>query len=148
MKILFLCTGNACRSQMAEGWAKHLWADRFEIYSAGVESFSLDPRAVKIMAEKGVDISGQRSKHVSELRKISFDLVITLCSHAHKTCPIFPGSTKVVHHGFPDPPRLAAKSKTEEEAMAHYNRVCAEIKELVETLPQVLKEEGIKDSSG
>ena len=133
-KILFLCTGNSCRSQMAEGWAKHLKKDSIEAYSAGVEPHALDPRAVKAMAEAGVDISGHRSKHVNELPKIEFDYVVTVCGHAHETCPFFPGKTKVVHRGFEDPPLLASGAASEEEAMAHYRRVRDEIRAFVETL--------------
>lgn len=137
--ILFLCTGNSCRSQMAEGWAKHLKGDSIEAYSAGVEPHTLDARAVKAMAEAGVDISGHRSKHVNELPKIEFDYVVTVCGHAHETCPFFPGKTKVVHRGFEDPPFLARGAASEEEAMAHYRRVRDEIRAFVETLPGSLE---------
>ncbi len=136
--ILFLCTGNSCRSQMAEGWAKHLKGDSIEAYSAGVEPHALDVRAVKAMAEAGVDISGHRSKHVNELPKIEFDYVVTVCGHAHETCPFFPGKTKVVHRGFEDPPFLARNAASEEEAMAHYRRIRDEIRDFVETLPESL----------
>src|SRR5512146_401298 len=97
MKVLFLCTGNSCRSQMAEGWARHLHGEVIEAYSAGVEVHGLDPRAVRVMAEAGVDISGQRSKHVEEVRDVPFDYVVTVCDRARKSCPLFPGRTKVVH---------------------------------------------------
>jgi len=90
MKILFLCTGNSCRSQMAEGWARKLKSDVVEPYSAGIETHGLNPTAVQVMAEAGVDISGQRSKHVDELRDIPFDFVVTVCGHAHEHCPLFP----------------------------------------------------------
>lgn len=138
LKILFLCTGNSCRSQMAEGWARHLKAAELEPYSAGIETHGLNPLAVRVMAEAGVDISGQRSQHVSELRDIKFDYVVTVCSHADGSCPAFPGQTRVVHVGFDDPPRLAASAQTEEEALEHYRRVRDEIKAFVESLPEAL----------
>ena len=133
LKILFLCTGNSCRSQMAEGWARHLKGDQIEAYSAGIETHGLNPDAVRVMAEAGVDISGQRSKHVSELRGVEFDYVVTVCDHAHESCPVFPGKAKVIHVGFDDPPRLAADAKTEEERLAPYRRVRDEIRAFVET---------------
>ncbi len=139
LKVLFLCTGNSCRSQMAEGWARHLKSDFIEPYSAGIEIHGLNPNAVKVMAEAGVDISSHRSKHVSELEDIGFDYVITVCDHAHEHCPIFGGKAKVVHVGFDDPPRLAKKAKTDKEALDCYRRVRDEIKEFVKKLPGVLK---------
>ena len=138
LKILFLCTGNSCRSQMAEGWARHLKGDVIEAYSAGIETHGLNPHAVKVMAEAGVDISGHRSKHVSEVMDIPFDYVITVCGHAQENCPVFPGRAVVIHHGFDDPPKLAANAKTEEEALSHYRRVRDEIRAFVETLPEAL----------
>ena len=128
LTVLFLCTGNACRSQMAEGWTRHLKGDEIEVYSAGVEKHGLDTRAVKVMREAGVDISDQRSKHVSEVMDVAFDYVITVCGHAKEHCPVFPGSAKVVHQGFDDPPKLAADAKAEAEALRHYRRVRDEIK--------------------
>ncbi len=141
MKILFLCTGNSCRSQMAEGWARALKGGEIEVYSAGIETHGLNPNAVKVMAEAGVDISGHRSKNVKELLGVDFDYVVTVCGHAHETCPLFPGKAKVVHVGFDDPPRLAADAKTEEEALGHYRRVRDEIRTFVERLPEELTEE-------
>jgi arsenate reductase (thioredoxin) len=138
LKILFLCTGNSCRSQMAEGWARHLKRAQLEPYSAGVNPGTLDPRAVKVMAEVGIDISGGRPKHVRELSDIPFDYVITVCDHAHETCPIFPGKTRVIHHGFDDPPHLAKSVASEEEALAIYRRVRDHIRAYVETLPEGL----------
>ena len=136
LKVLFLCTGNSCRSQMAEGWARHLKSDVIEAYSAGVETHGLNPDAVKVMAEAGVDISGHKSENVANLMHIPFDYVVTVCDNAHEACPIFPGqSTKVVHVGFDDPPRLAAAAKSEEEALEHYRRVRDEIKAFIESLP-------------
>jgi arsenate reductase len=134
IKVMFLCTGNSCRSQMAEGWARALRGDVVEAYSAGVEPHGMNPRAVRAMAEAGVDIAGQRSKHVDEVRDVPFDYVVTVCDHAHETCPLFPGKTKVVHVGFDDPPRLASDARTDEEAMPHYRRVREEIKAFIATL--------------
>jgi arsenate reductase (thioredoxin) len=138
LKILFLCTGNSCRSQMAEGWARRLKADLVEPFSAGIETHGLNPHAVRVMAEAGVDISGQRSKHVRELSDVAFDCVVTVCDHAHESCPVFPSATKVVHVGFDDPPKLAKAARTEEDALAHYRRVRDEIRKFIETLPGAL----------
>jgi arsenate reductase len=140
LKILFLCTGNSCRSQMAEGWARHLKGDCLEAYSAGIETHGLNPRAVTVMAEAGVDISGHRSKLLDEVKDIPFDYVVTVCDHAHESCPFFPGKTRVVHAGFDDPPRLARWAKAEEEALAHYRRVRDEIRAFVENLPESLQQ--------
>lgn len=142
LKILFLCTGNSCRSQMADGWAKHLKSDVIESYSAGIETHGLNQNAVKVMAEAGVDISDYHSKHLNELKSINFDYVITVCDNAHESCPMFPGKTKVVHVGFNDPPRLAKEAKTEEEALDIYRRVRDEIREFVKELPDVLLQVG------
>ena len=135
LKVLFLCTGNSCRSQMAEGWARTLRGDLIEPYSAGIEMHGLNPRAVLAMAEAGVNISGQRSKHVDELKGVAFDYVITVCSHANEHCPLFAGPAKVMHVGFDDPPALAWNARTEEEAMGHFRRVRDEIRAFVERLP-------------
>jgi arsenate reductase len=132
--VLFLCTGNSCRSQMAEGWAKHLMADRIEAFSAGTEPHGMNARAVEVMREAGVDISGHHSKHVDELANVAFDYVVTVCDHANETCPIFPGKTRRIHVGFDDPPRLAKGAKTEEEALAHYRRVRDEIRQFIEQI--------------
>ncbi len=107
LKVLFLCTGNSCRSQMAEGFARRLKSDVIAAHSAGLEPHGLNPLAVKAMAEAGIDIAAQQSKHVDDLKDVPFDYVITLCGHAHETCPVFPGKAKVVHIGFDDPPALA-----------------------------------------
>ena len=139
MKILFLCTGNSCRSQMAEGWARHLKGDRIAAYSAGVEAHGLNARAVQAMAEAGVDISGHQSQRLDDLGDMAFDVVVTVCGNAHERCPIFPGGkTRVVHVGFDDPPALARGAATEEEAMGHYRRVRDAIRDFVETLPEGL----------
>ena len=139
LKVLFLCTGNSCRSQMAEGWARHLKGDCIDAYSAGIETHGLNARAVQVMAEAGVDISAYRSKNVSELMDVTFDYVVTVCGNAHETCPAWLGrKTCVVHVGFDDPPKLAKEAKSEEEALAHYRRVRDEIKAFVLTLPDTL----------
>lgn len=131
--VLFLCTGNSCRSQMAEGWARHLRADVIAPYSAGIEKHGLNAYAVRVMAEAGVDISGHQSKLVAELPVATFDYVITLCGHAHATCPYFPGRT--LHQGFADPPELA-KNATSEEAILHaYRTVRDQIRQFIESLP-------------
>ncbi len=136
IKILFLCTGNSCRSQMAEGWTRHLKGDRIEAYSAGIETHGLNPRAAQVMSEAGVDISSHRSKHVDELKGVSFDYVVTVCARASQHCPVFPGKARVLHVGFDDPPQLAAGARTEEEALVPYRRVRDEIRAFVETLPE------------
>ena len=138
LKILYLCTGNSCRSQMAEGWTRHLKGDVIDAYSAGVRPTKLDPRAIEVMAECGVSLDGQRSRHVDELLDVGFDHVVTVCDNARETCPVFPGSTRVRHVGFDDPPHLAANASTEAEALEHYRRVRDEIRRLVETLPEAL----------
>ena len=137
-KVLFLCSGNSCRSQMAEAWTKRVKSDQFEAYSAGVKPKGVDPRAVKAMTEIGIDISRQRSTSTDEIKSIEFDYVITLCDNAQKMCPTFPAKTSVVHVGFEDPPRLAENARDEEEAMQHYRRVRDQIKTLVEQLPDTL----------
>jgi arsenate reductase len=119
---------------MAEGWARHLKGDAIEPYSAGIKAHGLNPLAVKVMAEVGIDISKQRSKTVTELSKINFDYVVTVCGDAYESCPIFPGRTKVIHVGFDDPPRLAMNAKTEEDRFTIYRRVRDEIRAFVETL--------------
>jgi arsenate reductase len=141
VKILFLCTGNSCRSQMAEGWTRTLWRDRIEPRSAGVVARGLDPRAVRVMAEAGVDISRHRSKSVNELADAAFDVVVTVCDNARESCPVFPGATRLVHRGFDDPPYLAQNAGSEEEALEHYRRVRDEIRAFVEALPETVKGE-------
>lgn len=120
---------------MAEGWARSLRRDALEPYSAGVDPKVVDARAVRVMAEMGIDISSQRSKSVDELAGVDFDVVVTVCDNARESCPVFPGNTRVVHVGFDDPPFLARQAKTEAEALPHYRRVRDEIKAFVETLP-------------
>ncbi|MBL0712890.1 MAG: arsenate reductase ArsC [Desulfosarcina sp.] len=137
-KVLFLCTGNSCRSQMAEGWTRHLKGNQIEAHSAGVENHGLNPLAVKVMAEAGVDISRQRSKLVDEWLDRQWDFVITVCGSAHETCPLFRGPAGIVHVGFDAPPQLARDAETEEDALVHYRRVRDEIRALVATLPERL----------
>ncbi len=137
ISILFLCTGNSCRSQMAEGWARQLKSEQIEAWSAGIMKHGLNPLAVKVMTEAGVDITGQRSKTIEELPVQQFDYVITLCGHAQESCPYFPG--KKIHQGFDDPPLLAAEAATEEEKLVHYRRVRDQIRNFVVTLPGALR---------
>lgn len=145
MKVLFLCTGNSCRSQMAEGWARHLLGGRVEASSAGVEAHGMNARAVAAMAEACVDLSGQRSKRLDECETADLDLVVTVCGSAHERCPVFPGKTRVIHAGFDDPPKLAAGAGDEEAAMAPYRRVRDEIKAFVEGLPEILERIDLKE---
>ena len=140
MKILYLCTENSCRSQMAEAWTKHLKGDRIEVLSAGVDPHEIDPGAIKVMAEKGVDISGYKSKHIDSFAGIQFDYVITLCQNARETCPYFPARVRQVHVAFDDPPRFASMERGEEEVLKHYRRVRDEIRSFVEKLPGILTE--------
>lgn len=142
LNLLFLCTGNSCRSQIAEGWTRHLKSDLINVYSAGIETHGLNPNAVKVMAEVGVDISHQASTHIDDFRDAQIDVVVTVCDHAHETCPFFPGGCKVIHVGFDDPPRmareLAESGAGEEEQLECYRRVRDEIREFVEGLPEGL----------
>ena len=138
MKILFLCTGNSCRSQMAEGWAHHLKSDVLEAYSAGIETHGMNPHALHVMREVGVDISGQHSKTPADIGPIEFDYVITVCGHADENCPVFPSKTRVVHVGFEDPPKLTRHLPDGEEKLAVYRHVRDEIRKFVETLPESL----------
>jgi arsenate reductase len=136
LKVLFLCTGNSCRSQMAEGWCRHLKGDSIEPYSAGIETHGLNPNAVQVMAEAGVDISAHTSQHINEFKEIQLDYVVTVCGHADENCPVFGGTTKVVHVGFDDPPNLAKEAISEQKALDCYRRVRDEIKAFVRTLPK------------
>ncbi len=126
-------------SRVPEGWARHLKGDLLEPYSAGIETHGLNPRAVASMAEAGVDISGHRSTHLDELASVDFDYVVTVCAHAHESCPVFPGQAQVVHVGFDDPPALSRDALTEEDAMVPYRRVRDEIRAFVATLPEALQ---------
>lgn len=138
MKILFLCTGNSCRSQMAEGWARHLKKEEVEACSAGIKRHGMNPHAVRVMEEAGVDMSGHTSKTLDELPDQNFEVVVTLCGHANETCPFFPGQVRRVHRGFDDPPSLCAEMTNEDEILAVYRRVRDEIRDFVAGLPQTL----------
>ena len=138
LRVLFLCTGNSCRSQMAEGWARALKGNVIDATSAGIEKHGLNPSAVKVMSEEGVDIGNHFSKTLDDLKSVEFDHVVTVCGHAHETCPVFPRNAKVTHQGLDDPPKLAKEAASEEEALSHYRRVRDEIKAYVETLPEAL----------
>jgi arsenate reductase len=127
---------------MAEGFSRHLRSGEIKAYSAGINPKGIDPRAVKVMAELGINIASQKSRSIAEVKHLEFDYVITLCDNAQKTCPTFPAKTRVMHVGFEDPPRLAANARDEEEAMVHYRRIRDEIKAFVEQLPEALFEEG------
>jgi len=139
-KVLFLCTGNSCRSQMAEGWARHLHGDQIEAYSAGIVAKGLNALAVAAMREAGVDITEQTSKTVAELRSIPFACVVTVCGNAHDTCPAWITREQVWHVGFDDPPELALSAASEAEALPHYRRVRDEIRAFITLLPEALAE--------
>ena len=139
-RILYLCTGNSCRSQMAEGLTNALRGHEFQAFSAGVAPKPVDPRAVRAMAELGIDISGQASKEVEQFIGQPWDWVVTLCDNARESCPFFPGQARRVHRGFDDPPFLARGAADEEAAMAPYRRVRDEIKAMVLGLPGSLAE--------
>jgi arsenate reductase len=148
VKVLFLCTGNSCRSQMAEGWARALKGDVVEAYSAGIEKHGMNPHAIKVMAEAGVDISRQFSKTPADLGPVEFDYVVTVCRHAAENCPVLPGKAKRIHVGFEDPPRLTKDLPDGEAKLAVYRRVRDEIRAFVEGLPEALdKSEGQKPKS-
>ncbi len=138
--VLFVCTGNSCRSQMAEGWARHLKQGIIEPYSAGIKLSPLNGTAVEVMAEAGVDISRHRPKLVDELRGIDFDYVVTVCDSANEACPVLRGKAKRRHVGFEDPPRLASEAKTEAEALQVYRRVRDKIQAFIEGMPENLEQ--------
>jgi arsenate reductase len=136
-KIMFLCTGNSCRSQMAEGWCRQLWDDDFEVYSAGTKKHGMNERAVKVMKEAGVDISAHFSKTVEELPPVQFDFVVTVCDAAKENCPYFPAG-KIIHVSFEDPPALTRQMNNEEEIQAVYRRVRDEIHDFMKDLKSYL----------
>lgn len=125
---------------MAEGWARHLKSDIVEPYSAGIEKHGMNPHAVKVMAEAGVDLATHWSKTLDELKGAQFDCVVTVCGHANEHCPIFPGATRVVHVGFEDPPKLTRHLPDGEEKLTFYRRVRDEIRQFIETLPEGLNQ--------
>ena len=135
IRILFLCTGNACRSQMAEGWARHLKGDLIEGFSAGIRPIGVSSRAIKAMAEAEVDISTQTSNHITDFGGIDFDYVVTLCDNAKEQCPVFPGRAQLVHRPFRDP---YFAEGTEEQVMDAFRRTRDEIREFVENMPDNL----------
>jgi arsenate reductase len=132
LQILFLCTGNSCRSQMAEGWARVLKGDVLEPYSAGIVAHGMNPRAVQVMAEAGVDLTGQYSKTVEDVEDVPLDYVVTVCDHARESCPVLPRRVTMVHRSFEDP---AGATGSEEEILAVFRRVRDEIRAFVEALP-------------
>lgn len=138
VRVLFLCTGNSCRSQMAEGLCRHIHGERIRASSAGIETHGMNPSAVAVLREIGIDISRHESKSLEGLPDLEFDYVVTVCGHADEHCPVFPGKTTVIHRGFDDPPKLAAEAKTAEEGLVHYRRVRDEIRSFIETLPEML----------
>jgi arsenate reductase len=139
LKVLFLCTGNSCRSQMAQGWTRHLKGVVIEAYYAGIETQGINPNAVKVMDEVGVDITSQKSQHIDEFKDVQFDYVVTVCGHANENCPVFAGKTKVVHVGFDDPPKLALEVEGDQEKLCCYRKVRDQIKAFVGKLPGALE---------
>lgn len=136
MKILVLCTGNSCRSQIAHGYLKHFATDKAEIYSAGIETHGVNPKAIAIMQEDGINISSHTSNNIDEYQDIEFDFVITVCDNAKENCPYFPSKAKKLHYNFPDP----AKAKgTEEEVMQQFR----EVREMIKSYCQSFIEENI-----
>lgn len=124
-KILVLCTGNSCRSQLAEGYLRHFGGENVSVFSAGVETHGVNPRAVATMKEDGIDISGHTSNHVDEYAAIDFDFVITVCDNARERCPYFPTNAVKFHYNFPDPAKFQG---TEDEVLAEFRRVREMIK--------------------
>lgn len=136
--IMFLCTGNSCRSQMAEGWAKKYWGHEFDVYSAGTKKHGMNERAMRVMKEAGVDISTHFSKTTEELPSVKFDYVVTVCDNANENCPYFPGG-KIVHVPFQDPPALTKSMTDEEKILDEYRRVRDEIELFVKNIKKVLE---------
>lgn len=129
-KVLFICTHNSARSQMAAALINKFWAEEYEAYSAGTEPTAVNPHAIKAMAEIGIDISNNQAKHVNTYKGQSFDYVVTVCDHAKETCPFFPGAKKYLHQGFVDPSTFTG---TEEEQLSKFRRVRGEIKSWIES---------------
>jgi len=138
IKVLFLCSGNSCRSQIAEGWGRHLKGDVIEPYSAGLRPIGVNSRAIKVMAEEGVDISMHKSQHIDEFSEIDFDYVVTLCDNAREHCPVFSGKAKVIHKPFDDP---YFASGSEEQILTTFRKVRDDIRTFVETIPESLEAE-------
>jgi arsenate reductase len=137
--VMFLCTGNSCRSQMAEGFCRKYWGQKFNAHSAGTKKHGMNERAMRVMLEAGVDISSHYSKTTEELPKVTFDYVVTVCDSAKESCPYFPGG-KIVHVGFEDPPALTRGMTDEEEILRVYRRVRDEIEAAIKKLPELLGE--------
>ncbi len=138
MKILFLCTGNSCRSQIAEGWARQLGGDAFDVESAGIEAHGKNPRAIAVMAEAGVDIAGQASTRLTDAMLGSADYLVTVCGHADEHCPVLPAGVRKEHWPLPDP---AKATGTEDEIMAVFRRSRDDIRQRVADLLQRLAED-------
>jgi arsenate reductase len=126
---------------MSESWARHLQPDPIEPYSSGVATHGMNPHAIVVMGEAGVDITPQHSKHLDQLADVEFDCVVTVCDNAAESCPRFRGDAKVIHRSFDDPPRLARHAATEEESLSHYRRVRDQIRDFVLSLPAALQED-------
>lgn len=141
-RLLFLCTGNSCRSQMAEAWTRHLKGDLYEVFSAGIEAHGLNPSMVEVMKEVGIDVTGHTSDLVTRYLDAGIDVVVSVCSHAEENCPVFPGKVRRIHQGFDDPPKLAremaALGATAEQQLEPYRQVRDQIRAWVETLPGAL----------
>ena len=131
--VLVLCTGNSCRSQLLHGYLAQALGDRARVYSAGVETHGLNPRAVRVMAEDGIDISHHTSNHVDEYAAVSFDYVLTVCDHANEVCPVFPAAAQRLHHNFPDP---AKATGPEAEIMAAFRSVRDQVKAYAQDVAQ------------
>lgn len=144
IRVLFVCTANACRSQMAEGWARHLKADVIEAHSAGVWPAWVSSRATRVMGEAGVDISSHKSKHINDLAEIEFDYVVTLCDNARKQCPSFGGNARLVHRAFSDPVMMMG---TDEQTLAAFRETRDRIRAFVETLPESLEADALMDNN-
>src|SRR5512140_3097504 len=136
-RVLILCTGNSCRSQMAEGWVRHDLGERVEVRSAGIRPSFVHPRAIQVMAEAGIDISAHKSRPVESLEGIPFDLVVTVCDFAREACPVFPGAKKTVHRSFEDP----ALGGDGDDALPLFRRVRDEIRAVL--VPLVARELGL-----
>lgn len=138
LKILFLCTGNSCRSQMAEGWTRYIHGDLYDVYSAGLTTHGINQNAAKVMMDVGVDISKQTSNNIDEYLNIKFDYVITVCGHADEYCPVFPGNTIKFHKGFPDPPKLTENIGNSDEKLKVFRKVRDEIQLYIRDLPHII----------
>lgn len=132
-KVLFLCTGNSCRSQMAEAWAKAIRPKDWDAYSAGIEEHGMNPNVMRVMQESGISMDSHYSKTLSELESVAFDIVVTVCDNAANTCPLLPDQTKVVHVPFDDPPKMAQSATSDEAQLDCYRQVRDQIRTFVES---------------